>query len=70
VNPVVYFTNKDIWDYIKEHNLPYCSIYDMGYRSIDCIHCTLPPQGPVNESMDEEGEKKEVAEKLRRLGYF
>jgi phosphoadenosine phosphosulfate reductase len=70
VNPVVYFTDKDIWDYIREHNLPYCSLYDMGYSDIGCIPCALPPQQRMNKSVDEEGEKKEVAEKLRRLGYF
>jgi phosphoadenosine phosphosulfate reductase len=70
VNPVVHFTDKDIWDYIKEHNLPYCSLYDKGYRNIDCIQCTLPPRERLNESMEEKKDKKEVTEKLRRLGYF
>ena len=70
VNPVEYFSDKDIWDYIKEYNLPYCSLYDKGYRNIDCIQCTLPPRGQVNERMDEEKDKREVAEKLRSLGYF
>jgi phosphoadenosine phosphosulfate reductase len=70
VNPIVYFSDKDIWDYIKEYNLPYCSLYDKGYRNIDCIQCTLPPRERVNESVEEEKDKKEVAEKLRRIGYF
>jgi phosphoadenosine phosphosulfate reductase len=70
VNPVEYFSDKDIWDYIKEFNPPYCSVYYKGYRNIDCIQCTLPPRERVNESVEAEQDKKEMAEKLRSLGYF
>jgi 3'-phosphoadenosine 5'-phosphosulfate sulfotransferase (PAPS reductase)/FAD synthetase len=50
--------------------LPYRSLYDKGYRNIDCIQCTLPPQERMNESVEEEQDKKEVAEELCSRGYF
>ncbi|MBI1807495.1 MAG: phosphoadenylyl-sulfate reductase [Ignavibacteria bacterium] len=42
INPLVTWTKKDVWKYIAEHNVPYNSLYDKGYTSIGCIHCTTP----------------------------
>jgi phosphoadenosine phosphosulfate reductase len=69
VNPVVYFSDKDIWDYIKEYNLPYCSLYDKGYKSIDCVPCSKLPEESYEHSVLE-NEKEAVMNKLRKLGYF
>jgi len=38
-NPIAFWTEQDIWDYIKEFNLPYCSIYDTGVRRTGCMFC-------------------------------
>lgn len=37
-NPLAFWTEKDIWDYIKEFNLPYCSIYNTGVSSSTQIY--------------------------------
>ncbi len=71
IHPILHFTENDIWDYIKLYNLPYCSLYEQGYRSIDCMPCTHKAK-----SMDEaeragrSQEKEAVMDKLRDLGYF
>lgn len=41
VNPLLDWTEKDIWDYIKANNLPHCSLYDEGFKRIGCILCPL-----------------------------
>lgn len=69
VNPIVYFTEKDVWEYIKKYNLPYCSLYDKGYRSIDCAPCSKPAEGPAERSGRAQ-DKEAVMDKLRKLGYF
>lgn len=69
VNPIVYFTERDVWEYIKKYNLPYCSLYDKGYRSIDCSPCTKPAEGS-DERSGRSADKELVMNKLRRLGYF
>lgn len=37
--PIGFWTEKDIWDYIKLYNLPYSKIYDMGYKRTGCVFC-------------------------------
>ena len=38
-NPLMIWTTKDIWDYIRRYDLPYASIYDKGYPRTGCIFC-------------------------------
>src|SRR5690625_1787712 len=40
--PLIHWTWKDIWDYVKEHELTYNKLHDEGYPSIGCAPCTLP----------------------------
>lgn len=37
--PIAFWTNKDIWMYIKSHNLKYSKIYDMGEDRTGCMFC-------------------------------
>jgi len=39
--PIAFWTEKDIWDYIKKYNLKYSSIYDMGYDHTGCVFCAF-----------------------------
>jgi len=41
VNPILYFTDKEIWQYIRQNNLPYCELYDYGVSRIGCIGCPM-----------------------------
>ncbi|MDO8687291.1 MAG: phosphoadenylyl-sulfate reductase [Dehalococcoidales bacterium] len=40
INPLLDWDDQDLKRYIKENNLPYCSLYDRGYTSIGCAPCT------------------------------
>jgi phosphoadenosine phosphosulfate reductase len=44
-NPLADWTDKDVWRYISEHDLPYNLLHDQGYESIGCSPCTLPGSG-------------------------
>jgi len=37
--PIMFWNEKDIWEYIKEHNIKYSSIYDTGVKRTGCIFC-------------------------------
>jgi phosphoadenosine phosphosulfate reductase len=45
LNPLADWTDKDVWNYILEHELPYNPLHDQGYSSIGCAPCTLPGSG-------------------------
>jgi len=44
-NPLADWTEKDVWRYVAEHDLPYNPLHDRGYSSIGCAPCTLPGSG-------------------------
>jgi len=44
-NPLADWTERDVWRYIAEHDLPYNPLHDQGYSSIGCTHCTRPGTG-------------------------
>jgi len=44
-NPLAFWTEKDLWHRITDHELPYHPLHDQGYASIGCAPCTLPGDG-------------------------
>jgi phosphoadenosine phosphosulfate reductase len=44
-NPLVDWTEQDLWARIAERDLPYHPLHDAGYESIGCATCTLPGAG-------------------------
>ncbi|HEX4519470.1 MAG TPA: phosphoadenylyl-sulfate reductase [Gaiellaceae bacterium] len=40
LNPLAEWTEDEVWDYIREREVPYHSLYDKGYKSIGCAPCT------------------------------
>lgn len=40
VNPLLNWTEEEIWNYIKKNNVPYNSLHDKNYPSIGCAPCT------------------------------
>ncbi len=44
-NPLADWSERDLWRYIAEHEVPYHPLHDRGYASIGCAPCTLPGSG-------------------------
>ena len=42
VNPLVGWTSKDVWAFIRANDVPYNPLHDAGYPSIGCWPCTSP----------------------------
>ncbi|GGE17331.1 phosphoadenosine phosphosulfate reductase [Marinithermofilum abyssi] len=40
--PLIHWTWDEVWQYIRERDLPYHVLHDQGYPSIGCAPCTLP----------------------------
>lgn len=44
VNPLVHWTDADVWAYIVEHDVPYNPLHDNNYPSLGCTYCTKAVQ--------------------------
>lgn len=42
LNPLIEWAEKDVWEYIKIHSVPYNVLHDHGFPSIGCQPCTRP----------------------------
>ncbi len=40
VNPLYNWSEDDLWQYIKKHNVPYNKLHNQGFSSIGCASCT------------------------------
>lgn len=37
--PLAFWTDADIWEYLRSNGVPYCSIYDTGVHHTGCMFC-------------------------------
>ena len=44
-NPLADWSDRDVWRFISDHDLPYNPLHDRGYESIGCAPCTNPGSG-------------------------
>lgn len=42
INPLVDWTENQLWDYVNENQVPHNPLHAQGYPSIGCIPCTRP----------------------------
>ena len=40
VHPIIDWSDRDVYDYLKAHDLPYHPLWDEGYVSIGDVHTT------------------------------
>lgn len=40
INPLIHWTEDQLWDYLRNNNVPYNRLHDKGYPSIGCQPCT------------------------------
>ncbi|MCC8197674.1 MAG: phosphoadenylyl-sulfate reductase [Tannerellaceae bacterium] len=40
LNPLIHFSEQDVWDYIRTYQVPYNILHDKGFPSIGCQPCT------------------------------
>ena len=41
VNPIIEWTDADVWEFIKAEKIPYCQLYDEGFHRLGCIGCPM-----------------------------
>ncbi|MDA0990665.1 MAG: phosphoadenylyl-sulfate reductase [Verrucomicrobia bacterium] len=40
INPIADWDTSRVWDFIRQHDIPYNKLFDQGYASIGCAPCT------------------------------
>lgn len=79
IRPILHFTEKDLWDTYAAFKIPYCPLYELGYRSLGAKTTSLktsdiPAWEQDLENTEERGGRRQDKEKamarLRKLGYM
>jgi len=39
IHPILEWASDEVWEYIKKNNIPYCKLYDEGWKRIGCLFC-------------------------------
>lgn len=40
-NPIIDWSDEQVWAFIRKENLPYCKLYDEGFERLGCIGCPM-----------------------------
>ncbi len=45
VNPLAGWDRAQVWNYVRQHDVPYNELHERGYPTVGCTHCTVPVAG-------------------------
>lgn len=48
--PIIHWTERDVWKFISQQKMAYCSLYDEGFTRLGCVGC--PMGGPKGQARD------------------
>lgn len=49
VHPIADWSNRDVWNYLKQYDLPYHPLWEKGYASVGDVHTTRPLEDGMSE---------------------
>lgn len=80
IRPILHFTEKDLWDTYAAFGIPYCVLYEKGYRSLGAKTTSqisiegVPAWKQDLENTEERAgrrqDKEKAMERMRKLGYM
>ena len=41
LHPIIDWSDAEVWEFIKSRNMPYCELYDQGFKRLGCIGCPM-----------------------------
>ena len=41
MNPIIDWSDEDVWEFIKGNDIPYCGLYDEGFKRLGCVGCPI-----------------------------
>ena len=80
ISAILHFTERALWDTTHFYHVPYCSLYEIGYRSLGARTTSNPGEVGVPawkqdlENIPERAgrrqDKEKAMERMRKLGYM
>lgn len=80
IKPILHFTERDIWNNIFINKIPYCILYEKGYRSLGAASTSqISVEGVpaweqdlehTKERAGRRQDKEKMMERMRKLGYM
>ena len=80
IRPILHLTEKDLWDIYAAFKIPYCTLYERGYRSLGAKTTSqisvegVPAWEQDLENTEERAgrrqDKEKAMERMRKLGYM
>lgn len=80
ISAILHFTERDEWNTYKLYNIPYCPLYEIGYRSLGARTTSNPGEvgvpaweqdlEHVPERAGRRQDKEKAMERMRKLGYM
>ncbi len=61
VRPILEWNTAEVWEYLNEYSLSYCSLYDQGFKRLGCVLC------PFSRDIEKEKEHFPKIVRLWRL---
>lgn len=52
VNPIIDWEDEDVWEFIHTYNIPYCSLYDEGWKRLGCVGCPLGGEAAMKREFE------------------
>ena len=47
VNPIIDWTEDDVWGFLNDNHIEHCSLYDEGFKRLGCIGCPMNTKAAI-----------------------
>lgn len=67
INPIIDWTDSEVWEFIHEYKVPYCKLYDQGYKRLGCIGCPMSRRHQFKELEENPKYKQAYLRAFKRM---
>lgn len=53
LNPIIDWSDVEVWEFIREYHVPYCELYDCGMKRLGCVGCPLGGSASMKRELEQ-----------------